>query len=418
MKVDSLGLVTPQMVSKSTKRWDEDTLLTAVEEIKQGKLSYRKAELEYGIPKSTLCDHATGKVEIGRRQGLKPVLTRDEEESLVQWALEMNEIGYGQTRRQICDTIKKILDKDGRHNPFTDNRPGSHWWYSFVCRNKLSLRSPSTLESYRASACTPEKLQTWYHDFEQFLVTNGLTDEPSRIWNCDESGFPLCPKSGKVLTRSGAKTVYASGSAQKQQITTLVAISASGNVIPPMHVFPGVRFSYNPMEESVPKAYFGRSVSGWINTELFYGWVEKSFCKADWCGATVLLLDGHTSHIDLDTSKFCKQDQILLYCLPPHSSHITQPLDVGFFAPLKASWRRAVDKYRNDNVGKPITKEEFTKVFKEAWTDTVSVKIVVNGFRGAGIYPVDASKIGVKVSPSAVYQVDREAASQESSATS
>ena len=107
MKVDSLGLVTPQMVSKSTKRWDEDTLLTAVEEIKQGKLSYRKAELEYGIPKSTLCDHVTGKVEIGRRQGPKPVLTRDKEESLVQWALEMNEIGYGQVRRQISDTVKK-----------------------------------------------------------------------------------------------------------------------------------------------------------------------------------------------------------------------------------------------------------------------------------------------------------------------
>ena len=48
--------------------------------------------------------------------------------------------------------------------------------------------------------------------------------------------------------------MYASGSAQKQQITTLVAISASGNIIPPMHVFPGVRFSYNPMEESIPKA--------------------------------------------------------------------------------------------------------------------------------------------------------------------
>ena len=111
MKVDSLGLVTPQMVSKSTKRWDEDTLLTAVEEIKQGKLSYRKAELEYGIPKSTLCDHTTGKVEIGRRQGPKPVLTRDKEESLVQWALEMNEIGYGQTRRQICDAVKKISER-------------------------------------------------------------------------------------------------------------------------------------------------------------------------------------------------------------------------------------------------------------------------------------------------------------------
>lgn len=149
-------------------------------------------------------------------KGPKPVLTKEEEEGLVRWALEMNKIGYGQTRRQICETVKKILDKDGRHNPFVDNKPGKDWWYAFVSRNKLSLRSPSTLESYRASACTPEKLQTWYHKYEEFLVTNGC-NEPSRILNCDESGFPLCPKSGKVLSLSGAKTVYASGAAQSNK---------------------------------------------------------------------------------------------------------------------------------------------------------------------------------------------------------
>ena len=104
------------MASKPSKRWDEDNLLIAIEEIKQGKL---KAELEYGIPKSILFDNVTGKVKVGRRQGSKPALTKDdsEEQTLVQWALAMNKIG---TRRQ---TVNKILDKDGRHNPFTDNQP-------------------------------------------------------------------------------------------------------------------------------------------------------------------------------------------------------------------------------------------------------------------------------------------------------
>lgn len=198
-----------------------------------------------------------------------------------------------------------------------------------------------------------------------------------------------------------------------------MAISASGNTIPPMHIFPGVRFSYNPMDGSVPKAYFGRSVSGWINTELFYGWVKNHFAK--WIGKerpVVLLLDGHTSHIDVETSKFCKQDNILLYCLPPHSSHITQPLDVGFFGPLKASWRRAVDTYRTTNVGMPVTKEVFARIFKQAWDDCVSVQIVVNGFRGAGIYPVDASKAGVKVCPLFIYQEDEKGTSESSTSYS
>lgn len=203
----------------SKPKWNEEELVKAIEDIKDNKLSYRKAELKYGIPKSTLCDYVSGKVEVGRRQGPQPVLSHDEEKALVLWATEMTKIGYGQTRRQICETVKKILDKDGRQNPFVDNRPGKDWWYGFLSRNKLTIRRTSALESYRASACTKEVLEKWYTDFEQFLLCNNIHNKPDRIWNCDESGFPLCPKSGKVLAPVGIKTVYATSSAQKSQIT-------------------------------------------------------------------------------------------------------------------------------------------------------------------------------------------------------
>ena len=92
------------------------------------------------------------------------------------------------------------------------------------------------------------------------------------------------------------------------------------------------------MKGSVPNAYFGKSDKGWVNTQLFYKWLEEHFIKRK---ATirplVLLIDGHSSHIDINASKLCKDNNILLYCLSPHSSHITQPLDVGFYGPLKAS---------------------------------------------------------------------------------
>ena len=105
----------------------EDAILSAVEDIHSGKCSFRKAELKYGIPRSTLNDYTTGKVEVGKRQGPPPVLRKDEEQCLVNWAIEMNKIGYGQTRRQVCEMVKKILDKDGRPNPFKDNRPRNDW---------------------------------------------------------------------------------------------------------------------------------------------------------------------------------------------------------------------------------------------------------------------------------------------------
>ena len=59
------------------------------------------------------------------------------------------------------------------------------------------------------------------------------------------------------------------------------------------------------------------------------------------------LFDGHSTHIDVETSKFCKDNGILLYCLPAHSLHITQSLDVGFFKPSKVRHKRKQSRYHS-----------------------------------------------------------------------
>ena len=77
--------------------------------------------------------------------------------------------------------------------------------------------SPEHLQLARASR------EFFESAFKQFLELNG-------VWNNDETGCPLCTKSRKVLALSGTKDYY--------QITTLRAISATGNAIPPMHFQP------------------------------------------------------------------------------------------------------------------------------------------------------------------------------------
>ena len=124
--------------------------------------------------------------------------------------------------------------------------------HSFNNIQKSLFERHQQLDLPRASACTEETLLKWYIEFEQFLLLHDLDGKPDCIWNCDESGFPLCPKSGKVLAPRGTKTVY------RTCITTLVDISASGGIIPPFHIFSGERFSYNPLEGAVEGAYFGR----------------------------------------------------------------------------------------------------------------------------------------------------------------
>lgn len=400
--------------------YSADELSTAIDRIEKKELSYRKAESMYGIPRSTLHDHVVGKATSSRR-GPATILTPAEENMLVQWSLHMADIGYGRTREQLCMTVKKILDKDGRVNPFRDNCPGKDWWYAFLRRHpELSVRLPESLQVCRAYSCTPGRLDKWYKEFGEFLELHGLCDKPRRIWNADESGFPLCPKTTRVIAMRNKRHVYSVNSDQKMQITTLVAASAAGAVIPPMHVFPGVRFRYNPLDGCIDGAYFGKSESGWMITELFYGWVANHFAAHIPPERPVLLLvDGHTTHIDVETSKFCTQNGILLYCLPPHSSHVTQPLDVGFFGALKGNWKKAVDDFKIAHLGSSVTKETFARVFSVAWRNTVKMSTIVNSFERAGIYPLNAemAKKGGTLNPARLYQESSDSSSVSTGAS-
>ena len=89
-----------------------------------------------------------------------------EESVLVEWALEIAKIGCGCTREQIAETVKWLLDKDGRLNPFVVNCPGRDWWYGFLhCHPELSFCSPEQLQHSRASACSKERLTGRYRAF-------------------------------------------------------------------------------------------------------------------------------------------------------------------------------------------------------------------------------------------------------------
>ena len=49
----------------------------------------------------------------------------------------------------------------------------------------------------------------------------------------------------------------------------------------------------------------------------------------------LLINDSHDSHITGDWLAHCLDNKIVPAVLSPHSSHLTQPLDIGVFGPLK-----------------------------------------------------------------------------------
>ena len=72
----------------------------------------------------------------------------------------------------------------------------------------------------------------------------------------------------------------------------------------------------------------------------------------------LLIVDGHNSHFSIDFLHFCETNQIELFCLPPHTTHILQPLDVGLFAPLQSYYGRRVEQHLR-LTGEAITKRNF-----------------------------------------------------------
>jgi len=55
-------------------------------------------------------------------------------------------------------------------------------------------------------------------------------------------------------------------------------------------------------------------------------------------------VDSYYSHVTVEFMEYCEAHQILPYYLPPHSTHLLQPLDVGLFGPLQYYYSSAVDK--------------------------------------------------------------------------
>ena len=83
----------------------------------------------------------------------------------------------------------------------------------------------------------------------------------------------------------------------------------------------------------------------------------------------------------------CVEHGIELYCLLKHSSHLTQPLDLRLFGILKQAWREAVRAFQSANIGEFVTKQNFARVFKQAWLKSATVEAASKRLSRFGHFP-------------------------------
>ena len=296
-----------------------------------------------------------------------------------------------------------ILENEDR--VFPNNLPNVTWIHRFVKRHdNLSARTPEHL-GHQRKGVTEHALRGWFESLENFLLTEHkinardfLTPGNShRVFNLDEAGFPLSGGSKlKIIAETGAKNVYNVATESKEQVTVLGCVSGDGNCQKPFVLFPGVRPTFHFKSVDPSKYDVGNTPNGWISSEAFFGWLSNLFypaIKEKVQFPVLVFMDGHSSHINLAVADFCRKHEIILFCFPPHASHIIQPLDISVYGPLKKQWNTSVNNFKV-KFNQMMNRASFFTVFDEAWEACRRNKQnIISGFRKAGLIPFDPNAL-------------------------
>ena len=370
------------------KLWEKETVNLACDAVVNKDMSIRRAEAEYGIPKSTIHDRVIGRVRVGAVSGPQRYLSDREEAELVRFLLGCARVGYAHTRKQIVAIVQSYLQyKKGLAVNLSNG-----WWQKFRLRNKeLTVRTAERLAYCRAVATDQAILNSYFDLLEQTLADNDLLSAPSRIFNVDETGFPLEHKPEKVIVAKGCKHPYVITSGNKAQVTVLACVNAAGATIPPMVIYDRKTLKQELYKGEIDETIYGLTDNGWSNSEMFDTWFNKHFLRYIPAVRPVLLmLDGHSSHYNPSTVRMAAEQQVIIFCLPPHTTHLTQPLDKSCFSALKKFWHEECHMYTVNNPGKVVTRFQFSSLFSSAWSRAMTRGNIISGFRVCGIYPLNA----------------------------
>ena len=248
-------------------------------------------------------------------------------------------------------------------------------------------------------------MNEYYDLLYTVLDDNGLLNSPRQLFNCDETFVPLGYSREKVVTTKGVKNVYRQSQGTSDHIMMLCCASAAGLPLPPLIIyskcFPGGQYRFDGPDD----ALYVKSESGWIDRELFITWFKKIFLNFSVAQRPLLLLiDGHKSHMGLDLVDLCRKNNVILFCLPPHTTHALQPLDVSVFQSLKDHFSKSVRSITFTKKFFIVTKCDFARIIKSPFERVFSIPNVKAGFAKCGIYPFNRDAVPVnKMIPSTLH---------------
>lgn len=199
----------------------------------------------------------------------------------------------------------------------------------------------------------------------------------------------------RVIAETGQRQLnHATSDERGVNVTTCCIISAAGIFLPPAMIFPRVNFQ-SSMTKGAPAGTIGiaagKGKKAWMDADHFITVLEH-FIKntnASVENPALLIMDNHSSHISIGALTLARQNGITILTLPPHTTHRTQPLDVGVFGPFNRYYNQAMRTFSMENPNKRVRIYDIASFVGYAHIHAMTPKNIQNSFRKCGIFPYD-----------------------------
>ncbi|KAF5344348.1 hypothetical protein D9758_013264 [Tetrapyrgos nigripes] len=368
----------------------EERLQYAVDAMLQDpRRSQRAVAKFYKVPRATLGTRLKGVPTHREAHEHQQNLSNAQEKVVEEWASVRARRGVPLTLSLLGTYAAYICGRELR----------TTWPRRFVdrCPN-LKLKLTTSLEACRAKALNAKLVNEYFDLLESVIVEYHI--EPQDIWNMDEKGIQLGVGARiKALVDRDQKSVYSVHSGNRDLITIIEAVNASGKCLYPSFIFEAVKRDLGWGENNPDGASISTSPNGWTDQQLGAMWLEKDFepntrpdpSLEDQIKWRLLILDGHNSHCTFRFCNFAEEHRILVICLPPHTTHALQPCNVGVFGPVAKKWKSLVTKLAHRAVD--IDKYNVLFYYAAARGSSITPPNVISAFAACGIHPLNRNVI-------------------------
>ena len=299
--------------------------------------------------------------------------------------LKLNEIGSAE--------LASSLDP----NP---SPPSRTWVNDFVIRYGMAIRSSVEIEKNRISGGLKNVIMRLLMEHAHKISGRN----PNEIFNADETMLSS-KRVFKAITNREIFHAVTDSVPSFTHMTAMVTICAGGEKVPPMLILSNLQNLPTNLNSFKTFAWWGSSTSGWMTKSLFTSWCvnfahwsTKYRERLNTNSRFMLLMDGHLSRMNASAMHYLFIHGIDVIILPAHSSHITQPFDVGIASSLKCKYKKYLIKFIREIpegtlMGTDLSRLLGVSAFFEALSTVCSPLMQRKAFETTGICPFEPNNM-------------------------